>query len=587
MSEGVPVVALGVRSQDEEPGKDSAGDQMRIARETALKEPGRFLFAEHVDHGSGYRGNRGAETQQAMDDARRAAAEYGRAELWVFKSERLGRGSGRKDEARSVLEVYVEMRRAGVDLRSVEDDAFFTNPMLVGVADTMAHKYAADLSAHVRRGLAERKASGKPVGAVPIGMTVEKTVVDGTVITKRVIDLAAAPTVERIFTEFEAGHTPAEISKALNADGLQTKRGGLWTTRAVRRVVMNVDYTGTTGYPQLIDAERFERVQASLTRIDPAALQARKGGRPGTHEFLLGGGLAFCRACGAPMRIRVYRNGTRVYRCRNTTEGYGLCSARPVPAVLIERHVLEHLHWFVADLEDWLEQKVAESSDQQQAREMVIERERAVLRDAERKVTLAEAAYEKALADEELAAAALRQVARLERQRDDQRRAAQEAEAVASEWQGPLDAGAALAYYEQIVALVDGKVTAAKGVGELNAALSTVIAGIWMERVGGTQRSGGTLQAEFQLRPPSGLPMVSGLAEALAVDAAGRRIALPQAVEEPSEVELVQRSLASKLDLTPKFTADLLASPLPRCASATPSADDVSRCYDWWSLGLA
>jgi hypothetical protein len=49
--------------------------------------------------------------------------------------------------------------------------------------------------------------------------------------------------------------------------------------------------------------------------------------------------------------------------------------------------------------------------------------------------------------------------------------------------------------------------------------------------------------------------MVSGFAEALAVDAAGRRIALPQGVEEPSEVEMVQAALASKLDHTPSSTS--------------------------------
>src|SRR3954447_2392499 len=158
----------------------------------------------------------------------------------------------------------------------------------------------------------------------------------------------------------------------------------------------------------------------------------------------------------------------------------------------------------------------------------------------------------------------------IERAQELQSRAlSQIGEAVASEWQGPLDAGAALAYYEQIVAVVDGKVAAAKGVGELNAALSTVIAGIWMEV------AGGTLQAEFQLRPPSGLAMVSGLAEALAVDAAGRRIALPQGVEEPSEVEMVQASLASKLDHTPSSTAPRVGGrgppPLPaRSSDASP-----------------
>lgn len=175
----IPVIALGVRSQDEEEGKDSAANQVKIARERALEEPGRFLYSEHIDHGSGYSGNRGKDTQEALDSAKRAAAEYGHAELWVFKSERLARGSGRKDEARSVLEVFVEMRRAGVDLRSVEDDVYFTNPMLVGVADEMAHKYSADLSAHVRRGLRQRKEAGKPIGGLAFGYRAEPVTVDG------------------------------------------------------------------------------------------------------------------------------------------------------------------------------------------------------------------------------------------------------------------------------------------------------------------------------------------------------------------------------------------------------------------------
>jgi DNA invertase Pin-like site-specific DNA recombinase len=163
----MPVVVLGVRSQDEEPGKDSAGDQVRVTLERALQEPGRFEYATHTDHGSGYRGNRGDGTQAALDDAKRAADEYGQAELWLFKSERVARGSGRKDEARSVLEVFAEMRRAGVDLRSFADDEYFTNPMLVGVADAMAHKYTEDLSSHVLRGLNALAEAGEWAGGIP------------------------------------------------------------------------------------------------------------------------------------------------------------------------------------------------------------------------------------------------------------------------------------------------------------------------------------------------------------------------------------------------------------------------------------
>jgi hypothetical protein len=122
----IPAIILGVRSQDEEPGKDSAGDQVRIAKGAALEQPCRFIYSEHTDHGSGYHGNRGQGTQDAIDSAKRAAEEYGQAELWLFKSERIGRGSGRKGEGRSVLEVFVDLRRSGVNLRSVEDDVYFT-----------------------------------------------------------------------------------------------------------------------------------------------------------------------------------------------------------------------------------------------------------------------------------------------------------------------------------------------------------------------------------------------------------------------------------------------------------------------------
>jgi hypothetical protein len=119
-----PVVAYASRSLAEEANKDSSGDQIDLILGRVEREPGCFLYSDpHADHASGYHGNRGPPLEAATADARRAVAEHGACELWVFKSERLGRGSVRKDGARSVMELYVECRRAGIDLRSVEDDA--------------------------------------------------------------------------------------------------------------------------------------------------------------------------------------------------------------------------------------------------------------------------------------------------------------------------------------------------------------------------------------------------------------------------------------------------------------------------------
>jgi hypothetical protein len=50
VTDPMPVIALGVRSLDEESGKDSAGDQVRIVKAAALEQPGRVIFYEQTDH---------------------------------------------------------------------------------------------------------------------------------------------------------------------------------------------------------------------------------------------------------------------------------------------------------------------------------------------------------------------------------------------------------------------------------------------------------------------------------------------------------------------------------------------------------
>ena len=138
----VPVIRYAARSKDEEVGKDSTGDQLRELDEWLDRDPDRFAYGRgFADHASGYRDDRGPDLEAAIAAALEAKAEYGSAELLAVKSERFARGSGREAEARSLMELYVELRRSGIDLRSVHDDAFLTNPMLVGVADQMASKF--------------------------------------------------------------------------------------------------------------------------------------------------------------------------------------------------------------------------------------------------------------------------------------------------------------------------------------------------------------------------------------------------------------------------------------------------------------
>ena len=107
------------------------------------------LFSE--ENVSAYHGSRGPQLEAAMAAAVAAADERGEAELWVFHSSRLARGSGRKNEGRSLTEVHTYLRRHAVQLRSVEDDTFLTHPMLVSLASEISHKYSQDLSSHTRQ----------------------------------------------------------------------------------------------------------------------------------------------------------------------------------------------------------------------------------------------------------------------------------------------------------------------------------------------------------------------------------------------------------------------------------------------------
>ena len=137
--------------------------------------------------------------------------------LVVRHSDRLARGAGDEPGAADhLMELFFWLGRQRIDLWSVQSGGKVDriHALLEGERNTEDSKRK---SAATRDGLRRRRQRGKPVGAMPLGYIVEKRVVEDEVVTKRVIDPATAPTVERIFDLVDAGAQPGAASPGKRA----------------------------------------------------------------------------------------------------------------------------------------------------------------------------------------------------------------------------------------------------------------------------------------------------------------------------------------------------------------------------------
>ena len=362
----VPVVAYAARSAKTTENEQTA-QQLQAIRGAVERESSRLIQAEHAeDDRSGYKGDRGPELERAMAAAVALADTHATVELWVWASNRLARGSGLKGEARSVLEVFAQLRRHGVTLRSVTDDQFLSSPMLVGFAAEQANKYSADLSVNVTRGKDSQWERGDWLGGpIPDGY-----LSDGA--KGLMVDPVRERIVRRLWDEALAGRAAASIARTLNADGLRTKSGGAWSRRRVQDTLANAAYAGQLvrwrgterearkpgRWPTIVTLAEWEAVHRQAAQRDVAASGRPTGGRP-SPRFLLAT-QAKCHRCGSTMysRLSPYKrkdgSRARAYLCSHVVNGTGLCDTKPVDAEAVDAEVIDRLPRYIAQAEQWL-----------------------------------------------------------------------------------------------------------------------------------------------------------------------------------------------------------------------------------------
>jgi Recombinase zinc beta ribbon domain len=296
----------------------------------------------------------------------------------------------------------------------------------------------------------------------------------------------------------------------LNAEGVTGRRGRPFSQQTVMALVHNTAYKGEKGYPAIIDPERYDAIIANLKRLDPTQVAKRRGGRKPVDESYFLRGIVFCQRCGSRM-YTVRRAAGRMYICRHRRLSNGICSAPPIPARLIELHVLDHLQAFTGHVESWLQEQVAEASSVLHDRETALQRQRAKLDDLDRVRERHMAEYRKQVEDgASTARIAAEEVERIDRDRALLDQAIREAEAVVEEHAGPPDVDAGLDFYNRLVDHVQGRIRKAEGARALNEALGMVVSGMWAEIEEDRERLlvEFELVGEFEHRLPGGVPIL-------------------------------------------------------------------------------
>lgn len=500
-----PIVVIAYAAKSSPDVGGSIPTQLAAIREAVEREGDREIVTEHRDEAiSAYSKSRGPGLEAALTHAEALAREVESVELWIAHSDRLARGDGKR--AKHLIEHKLWSIKTDVRLRSVGDDRSLDDLLHAALTGERNFEDSRAKSQHVRRGKRQRFEDGRSTGPLNYGYTLSPqldddgrpiTKRDGRVIYERVPDPERRQHVERIFTMAERGHTHGEIMRALNADGIPTKRGGTWSIPTIRRMLRDPYYAGKVRqhgelrdgeHDAIIEWERFEALQAKLARRDPVKQRQRNGGRPTKRSDYLLRGLLTCARCGYAMAVRDLASG-RSYICTCVRERRGTCDLPIIDADLIEKPTLAHLRGgFGIDLRTWIEERLSERDQSLRVLETRLDHERDELAERERKVAKAKANVANLIADRpDLAARALEALDALEAQAVEQAEHVRELEAERAEHDSAISSDDVLRRYEELHALVDGGLSRAKDTAALNTALRSLLSVAtvdWIEHVG-------------------------------------------------------------------------------------------------------
>ncbi|WP_081686328.1 recombinase family protein [Candidatus Solirubrobacter pratensis] len=357
----VPAVHYGAKSTQDR--HRSIPTQLEDCREKSADEGWTLLSPddEFFDEGfSAYSGNRGDDLVRAKARAIELAREHGRCMLVAQAADRFARGSGdRPGAADALVEVWHQLRRQGVELRSVEDDFDLRDSASVANLGQRAHMDSRRKSSSVKKGMKRRRAEGKHNGGPrKFGYDYVRDASGRTHPDEplRVVPAEAA-VVERIYRDYVAGQSQQAIQRALNREGVRTARGKTWHQGTIAKVLADPFYAGLMRdgdalvagrQPAIIERELWDR--AARIRED-GRKSLHRGGRPPVRPYVFMNGHLRCGRCGGAMvpRTSAQRRGPdgtpwggryQVYQCHTRVRDVTACEQGPLPREAIDEAAL-------------------------------------------------------------------------------------------------------------------------------------------------------------------------------------------------------------------------------------------------------
>jgi site-specific DNA recombinase len=341
---------LRVSTEHQLDGNSLATQKAQLLRHA--KDKGYVVADIYMDAGLSGKDMNRPELQRLLADAARRRFDI----VLVWKVDRISRSM------KDFLGLIATLREQGVELAALDQQFDTSDPV-----GTLTLHMLGGFAQFEREMLVERTKEGHlhrlrrqdwSCGPVPLGYRK----VDG-----RLVEVPEeAMVVRRVFDLFLKLKGRRAVAMRLNANGLRTRRGALWTSNTVTEALRNPVYMGANVYGRhrkgdtrlkdgddwtvlpgmrvaMVATETFEAAQALLAEAQDGLVEKAQ---PATYSLK---GLVRCGKCGGAMCGTAKRkeNGKvyRYYRCNgNAHQGGGRCPGAMVPADLLEKAVAEKVH---------------------------------------------------------------------------------------------------------------------------------------------------------------------------------------------------------------------------------------------------